>query len=279
MSIESDYLSIASKLGVSKQDKNRLSTYSAQLQLFNDDLRWGRVNPDVKELRIVYPAELRYKEWYKDYRRTSYNLKLGYSRIINKRNVVGVYPELTYQKGLLATPFHRVYFANGGLGVEQLPRERYKGAVAFRWNTFVKGNIILKNTLGLYSDNFGVSAFSIGNETAIKLSPIISVMPNVRFYSQQGSHYFNGYKQHNSQDQFFTSDYDFSTMQTYQAGIGFKYSSGEYLSKQFKFNTVLLRYSFYYRTNGLRAHIFTLAFRSELYPRKNKSKLKLEFNR
>ncbi len=279
MSIESDYLSISSKLGISKQGKNKLNTFSAQLQFFNDDLRWGRVNKHVKKLRLVYPAELRYQDWYEEYRRRSYNLKLGYSRIINKRNVVGLYPEIIYQKGLLATPFHRVYFADGQLGVEQLPNERFKGAVAARWNSFITGNVILKNSLGFYTDNFGVTAFSIGNETAFKISPIISLMPNVRFYSQQGSHYFKGYKEHNSRDEFFTSDYDYATIETYRAGLGFRYNPGDYLSKRFKFNSLLFRYSFYYRTNGLTAHIFTLAFRTTLDRNKDQRKLKLQFKR
>lgn len=276
MSIESDYLSVASKLGISKQDKNRLKTYSAQFQFFNDDLRWGRVNSYVKELRLVYPSELRYKKWYEEYKRQSYNLKLGYTQIINKRSIVGLYPELTYQNGLLATPFHRVYFINGGLGVEQLPSQRFKAAVALKWNSFVKGNLILKNAIGLYSDNFGVRSFSISNETAIKLTPIVTVMPNFRFYTQKGSDYFNGFNQHNNQEEFYTSDYDFATHKTYQAGMGVRYSPGNYLHKQFKFNTVMLRYSFYYRDNGLTAHILSVAFRSEFIPKNKKERRKLQ---
>lgn len=277
MSIESDYLSIASKIGISKQDSSKLRTYAAQFQYFNDDLRWGRVNAWIKELRLVYPSELRYQEWYNEYRRQSFNLKLGFSQIINKKNIVGIYPEFTYQKGLLATPFHRVYFADGGLGVEQLPGNRFKGALALKWNSFVKGNVILKNSFGLYADNFGVQAFSIANETVIKLSPIVSVLPNLRFYSQDGSPYFAGFNQHNSQETYFTSDYDFSTLSSYQAGMGMRYSPGDYLSKRFKFNSVLLRYSYYYRDNGLTAHIFSLAFRSEIVPLKKKRKLQIRF--
>lgn len=268
MSLESDYLSRGGNLGFAKQDKNKLRTVSAQFQYFNDDLRWGRITKTITEYKLVIPIELRHKEWYEDYIRRSYNLKLGISQIVNKRNILGVYPELTYQKGLLATPFHRVYFSDGSLGVEQLPYERYKGAVSFRLNTFVKGNIILKNSIGLYADDFGVLAFSVGNETAIKLSPIISILPNVRFYSQKGSPYFNGHKLHDSEEKYFTSDYDFSTLQTYKAGMGVRYSPSEYLGKRIKFNSVLIRYGFLYRSNGLTAHIISLAFQSEFFAKK-----------
>jgi len=68
---------------------------------------------------------------------------------------------------------------------------------------------------------------------------------------------------HNSNDIFYTSDFDLSNFQTYNAGIGLKYSPYKYLSRQMIFNSFLIRYNFMYRTNGLSAHIFSISFRTE----------------
>jgi hypothetical protein len=269
-SIESDYFSIASKIGLSKEDKKHLRSYSAQFQVFNDDLRWGRINIDYfRPVTLIYPSELRFKEWYNTTKRNSYNLKLGFTQVLNKRNVLGLFPEMAYQQGLLATPFHRIYFTDSTESVEQLPDKRFKGALALRLNSFVGGNIILKNTINGYADNFGIAAFSIENETALKLKPYLTLLPNARFYMQKASPYFAGYREHKSDEEFYTSDFDLSAFQTYNIGIGLKYSPFKYLGKKLAFNTSVFRYNYMYRSNNLSAHIFSLVLQTEYYKKKN----------
>jgi hypothetical protein len=263
-SIESDYFSIGTKIGLSKQDKKRLSTYSLFYNQFNDDLRWGRLDEGVwKAQKLIYPQELRYKEWFNFYKRNSYNLKLGYTRIINKRTIVGVFPEFTLQRGLLSTPFHRVYFNDGTIKVENLPTERLKNALGLKLNRFVKGNIILKNTLNGYTDNFGINAFSIENETALKLKSYLTLLVNARFYKQAGSNYFKKYQEHSITEQYYTSDYDLSKIETYTFGVGIKYSPYKYLKKNFKFNSFIFRYNYMQRSNLLAAHILSLSITTE----------------
>jgi hypothetical protein len=260
-SIESDYFSIASKLGFTKTDELNNRTYSFQFQMFNDDLRWGRLNPDHYEpVELVYPFELRSQEWYSEYRRNSYNLKLGLTQVINKRNIFGVFPELTYQKGLLATPFHRIYFADDMLAVENLPNQRYKGALALKLNSFVGGRFILRNTINGYVDNFGIQAIAIENETAIKLKPFLVLLPNFRFYAQNGTKYFAPYMEHQSGEEYYTSDYDLSKFETYNVGIGLKHTFHKNRGQVAR--TFILRYNFLYRTNDLKAHSFSLIFQS-----------------
>ena len=269
-SIESDYFSIGSKLGLVKEDKKKLRSYSVQLQVFNDDLRWGRLNPAYySPVKLIYPVELRYKEWYDGYRRNSYNLKLGFTQALNQRNIIGIFPEITYQEGLLATPFHRIYFSDGTEAVEQLPGKRWKGALALRLNTFAGGRVILKNIIDSYADNFGIFAFSVENETAVKLKHDITILPNIRFYTQTGSKYFADYGMHISSASYYTSNFDFSKMQTLNAGIGVKINPYKYLSKRMIFNGMVFRYNFFYRTNGLNAHIFSIAFQTE-FQKKNR---------
>lgn len=126
------------------------------------------MNPGSKPLQLIYPFELRTKEWYDTYKRDSYNIKIGFTRVLNKKNIIGLYPELTRQWGLLATPFHRIYFSDNSIAVENLPYERMKAAVALKVNSFVGGKTILKNALNLYSDNFGIVAVAVENENGLK---------------------------------------------------------------------------------------------------------------
>ena len=92
-SIESDYLSIGSKLGFFKKNKKKGQTYLLEFQMYNDDLRWGRLDDDEDgPVGLIYPSELRHKEWHLGFRRNSFNLKMGWTQIINQRNVLGIYP-------------------------------------------------------------------------------------------------------------------------------------------------------------------------------------------
>ena len=273
-SIESDYFSIGSKIGVLKENSKKLTQHSAEFQMFNDDLRWGRVTFGVlKPTTLVYPYELRFKEWYDTYRRNSFNLKLGYSKTINKRTIFGLYPLLAYQVGLLATPFHRIYFSNGTHAVEKLPNERFRISAAIKLNRFVGSRYITKTTINPYADNWGILAFSVENETAIKLNAIWTLLPNARFYMQKGSRYFAPYMAHESDALFYTSDYDLSSFQTYNAGIGVRFSPYVKMGKISQFNTVLLRYNFLYRTNGLSAHLLSLSLQLEWDKTKKEKKI------
>ncbi|MBK7173903.1 MAG: DUF3570 domain-containing protein [Bacteroidales bacterium] len=129
--MESDYLSVSGNLGISQSDEKHQREYALELQYHNDDLRWGRLNPDYRRpVRLVYPQELRYREWFTHYRRHSMSMNLGITQIINKRNTAGVYPEISLQRGLLSTPFHRVYFSNDSVVVEKLPHQRLGAAIA-----------------------------------------------------------------------------------------------------------------------------------------------------
>lgn len=272
-SIESDYFSLSGKVGVTKEDKNNNRSFSAQFQIFDDDLRWGRLNPDYyRPVKLIYPVELRYKEWYDEYKRYSCNLILGYTQILNSRNILGLFPGITCQTGLLATPFHRIYFQDGTEGVEQLPDERWKGSLALRLNSFVRGNLILKNTVNGYADNFGILGLSFEDEVAVRIGYVITLLPNARFYTQRGSGYFAGYGKHQNNETYFTSDFDLSSFKTCNIGIGFKYSPFSDITKKLLFNSLLFRYNFMYRTNRLFANIFSLSFRTEfLKPSKNRN--------
>jgi hypothetical protein len=104
-SIESDYFSLPVSISLKGASKNKMRDWLIESKCYFDDLRWGRLNPNYrKPVRLIYPSELRGNNWFENYKRQSYNLKLGLSQIVDKRNIIGIYPLLTLQNGLLATP-------------------------------------------------------------------------------------------------------------------------------------------------------------------------------
>lgn len=258
-SIESDYFSLPLNFALEKQSKDKSRTFGLDVQMFFDDLRWGRLNSDYYAPQfLIYPSELRYNDWFKTKKRQSYNLKTSLTQIINKRNTIGFFPELSIQTGLLSTPFHRVYFVDSTVTVEKLPDLRTKLSLGFKWNSFVGGRTVLRNSLGLYSDNFGILGVSVENETAIKCNSVLTITPNFRIYSQKGSRYFAPYRQHIQSEEYYTSDYDLSNFWTFKPGVGISYFPVKSIGKHMYWQELKIRYSFLYRTNQLQAHIISL---------------------
>ena len=258
VSFESAYFSIPVNFGISHTTKNKMRSYSLDLQMYFDDLRWGRKLNELKPVGLIYPVELRYKQWSDVYRRDSYTLKLGFSQVINKRFIVGLYPEVSYQQGLLATPYHRVYFTDGSERVENLPHERWKFSLGLRGNYFAGGRTILKNVISIYKDDFGILGVAFENETSVKISEKVSLSPFIRFYYQQGSPFFTPYGKHDPLATFYTSDYDLSDFSSLKAGLGFRYAPFSYMGRRSLFEELNLRYAYYYRSNVLMAHILSL---------------------
>lgn len=259
-SIESDYLSIPILASAEYTNPTKTRTYSFDFQAYFDDMRWGRLDPDYyRPVKLIYPVELRNRKWFDTYRRDSYNFKLGLTQIINPRLVLGIFPEISYQKGLLSTPFHRVYFKDNSLKVENLPQERYKFPLSIRLNYFMGSRTILKLNYGFYYDSFDILGNSLELEAAIKTSPQWTISPFFRFYNQSGSEYFNPYKQHEISAKFYTSDYDLASFQSYKAGVNLRYLPSAYVTKRISFDELNLRYGYYHRSNGLNAHMVTLA--------------------
>ena len=268
-SFESDYLAVPVTAGFLFTEKNKMRSYAFKLQTSFDDLRWGRLHPDFKRpTRLIYPWELRNTDWFDVYHRNSYNFKIGFTQVINKRNIIGIYPEMSYQEGLLSTPFHRVYFDNNKLKVEKLPNQRRKGILAIKLNSFVGGRLILKNEINFYKDNFQISAIAIENSTTIKLDKPISISPFFRVYIQKGSPYFAPYKEHSIEDVYYTSDYDMSTFEAYKIGVNLRYAPQKFLNKRFLFEEMQIRYAFLYRTDGLKAHVVGISFSSTYFGKK-----------
>jgi hypothetical protein len=257
-SIESDYTSRLAGLTFSHVDPQQLRELSLSFQAFFDDLRWGRLdNGHAQEL--IYPSELRYKEWFTRHNRNSFNLSLGYYRTINQRTALGIYPGIVYQTGLLSTTFHRVYFTDNSKRVESLPDKRLKFPIGAQLNTFVNSRWVLRSSYRFYADNFGISAHTINIESPVKLSFVWTLTPFIRLYSQTQADYFHPYGEHDIMQEFYTSDYDLSKFTSLKGGLAIKMNPlprrDAYRFREFEF-----RYAFYKRSDGMTAHTFTTFF-------------------
>lgn len=250
LSIESDYFSRAIGASVSHATSPSRE-FSASFQMFFDDLRWGRLD-NGKAQKLLYPVELRNKEWFTMHNRNSFNLALGWYETINTRMAIGFYPGITYQTGLLSTPFHRVYFTDKSLRVENLPDQRLKFPVGIQLNTFLGSRYILRSNYRFYWDNYGIASHSINMELAVKMSYALSLTPFVRLYEQTQANYFKPYSEHDVMQEFYTSDYDLSKFTSYKTGLGLRYTP---LSSRWR--ELEIRYAYYKRSDGLEAHMIT----------------------
>ena len=256
ISIESDYTSLGVGLSYQHVNLSQSREISLVVQTYFDDLRWGRLH-NGEPIKLIYPAELRNKEWFDHYKRTSYNIEFGLYQVVNQRMALGIYPGIAYQSGLLSTPFHRVYFNDDTKRVENLPESRLKFPVGVQLNTFLGGRWILRTYYRFYRDDFGIVANTFNAEASLKISPIFTLSTVFRWYTQTAADYFHPYKAHDISQAFYTSDYDLSAFQSFKPGIGFRYAPFS-RKLQRTFNALEMRYAFYARTDGLHAHMVTL---------------------
>ncbi|MCG8750327.1 DUF3570 domain-containing protein [Tenacibaculum finnmarkense] len=212
-----------------------------------------------------------FKGYDKDTRFT-YNVGATYGGNINSRLNASVTAEVIIQKGILNTPFHRVYF-NDGITQEQfkhvksekLPKSRVKKALGFRANYFVSNFLVTRLFYRWYTDDFGIKASSFEIETPIKLGDGFTLYPFYRFHTQTKSDYFEAYGAHNLDAEYYTSDYDLAKFTTNKYGVGMKFSPvngvlGFKINKkrEFQFKSLEFRLSRFKRSTGLEATSITL---------------------
>jgi hypothetical protein len=259
LSIESDYASLPLSFSITRTNPQKSREISASLNCFFDDLRWGRLSWDYrKPVKLIYPYELRYKEWFSIYGRNSYNLQLAYYRAINKKLQLAVYPEAVYQHGLLSTPYHRVFFNSREEKVENLPLNRWKFPLAVQLNSYLADHLILKLYYRYYIDNWGINAHTFQVDAPIEVGKHFTLTPLVRLYTQTASDYFRRYGEHSPDESFYTSDNDLSSFFSYKLGLGARFRPAKNIAKNYSFHEIELRYSFYHRSDELSAHIVSL---------------------
>ena len=252
-STEYDYFSMGANASFSQKTANRNGEFTGKAQVYLDNVS------------LIYPIELRSSipPGSGSAKRNSYSGTLQWTQIINRQLQLQLVGELVYQEGYLGLPFHRVYFTDNSVHVEQLPDRRLKIPLGMRASYFLGDKLIIRGWYRNYHDDWGIHSNAIQLETSWKLSPFFSVTPFYRFYQQQAADYFAPYQVHTSADIYYTSNYDLSAFVSNFFGTGIRMAPPSGVFHLIHFSSLELRYGHYTKTTGMHANILTLqtAFR------------------
>lgn len=253
---EFDYVSRGLGASITKTSKDNNREFTARLQAYLDT--WS----------VIYPVELRVITGRREHSgiqgyspRNSYNASFSLSQVVNTSFQVLLIAEPSYQSGLLATKYQRVFFTDGSEKTETLPGTRMKIPLGIRANYFIGDRFILRSFYRYYQDNWGLKAHTIDLEMPVKISAFASLSPFYRFYSQNGVDYFAPYARHAPTDTYFTSDYDLSRFTSHYYGAGIRLSPPRGVFGIQKVNSLELRYGHYQRSNGLQSNQVSLHLR------------------
>ena len=267
VSKEYDYLSfnILASWARSSRDGNRQLSVSGQAF--------------IDKITLITPAELRVggtrNKNYGSDNRQSFTLSVVYAQVLGKRLQASVSIEPVVQRGLLSTPFQRVYFydSNPALGTpgtlgtalaELLPRLRYKYPASVRLTYYATDLVQLRGFYRFYNDNFGIRAHTFELEVPVKASPFFTLYPFYRYHTQTAADYFAPYLAHSVTNEFYTSDYDLSAFSASKVGLGFRYAPlyglGRFKTpfghgRVTKFKSLDVRYGYYRQSTGLTANV------------------------
>lgn len=220
--------------------------------------------------------------------RNSYSASVGFSQVLTKKSQISIFFDILKQEGMLSTPYHRIYFADkanyyignasdipnyespNNLGVyrladdiERLPNSRFKFPIGMRWNYYISERLILRTYYRYYTDNWDLTAHTASIELPIKITDKFTVFPIYRYYTQTQSKYFAPFEKHLSTEQYYTSDYDLSTFNANQYGLGVSYTDLFTETKIWKFGlkNIDFRFNHYDRSDGLNSNIGTIGFK------------------
>ncbi|MGI4866220.1 MAG: DUF3570 domain-containing protein [Janthinobacterium lividum] len=266
VSKEYDYLSfnILASWARSSADGNRQLSVSGQAFL--------------DKITLITPAELRVggtrNHNYGSDNRQSFTLSVVYAQVLSKRLQASISIEPVVQRGLLSTPFQRVYFFDsnptlgtpGALGTalaEVLPRLRVKYPASLRLTYYATDLVQLRGFYRFYTDNFGIRAHTFELETPLKVTPFFTLYPFYRYHTQTAADYFAPYLAHSVTDEYYTSDYDLAAFSANKVGLGFRYAplyglgrfKTPFHQRVAKFKSLDLRYGYYRQSTGLTANV------------------------
>ncbi|MDB5232951.1 MAG: hypothetical protein JWN76_3756 [Chitinophagaceae bacterium] len=251
-STEFDYQSFGANISFAKKTNDKNGEFSAKAQGYLD------------KVSLIYPIELRTiapgrgENNYATTSRKTFSGSLSWSQIINKQFQLMLEGEVVYQQGYLGLPFHRVYFKDNSVHVENLPSTRLKIPLGLRANYFIGDKFILRAWLRNYHDDWGINSNALQLETVFKVTPFLSLTPFYRFYKQSAVDYFAPYLAHTAAETFYTSNYDLSQFSSDFYGVGFRIAPPGGVLKMQHLNALELRYGHYQKTTDMNANIISL---------------------
>ncbi len=267
---EFDYQSFGGNFIFGKKFRNNNSEFSGKIQAY------------VDQLKLVYPSELiplsaasssgggghddddddddnhGSESKYPTKLRNTISSSLTYSHIVNKNIQLAFTADAIFQKGYLGLPFHRVYFSDNSVAVENLPTSRFKLPLSVRGSFFIGDRFIIRGFYRFYYDTWNLKSNTINIETPIKITPFISISPFYRFYQQNSIDYFAAYKQHLTTEQYYTSNYDLGKFNSHFVGVGFRFAPPNGIFKLKHFNMIEVRYGYYRKNISFDAHVVSL---------------------
>jgi len=191
--------------------------------------------------------------------RNTFTGSLSYAQIINKNFQASLMLDVVSQSGYLGLPFHRVYFTDGTVHVENLPSSRMKIPVGFRLNYFAGDNIVFRTYFRYYQDDWGIHSQTADIEIPIKLSSFFSVSPYYRYYTQSASKYFAEYAKHTAADQYYSSNYSLSKLTSQMMGVGIHLSPPDGVMRT-HISSMDIRYGHYTQSTDLNSSIISFDF-------------------
>jgi hypothetical protein len=262
---EYNYQSLGGDFHFSKKTTDKNGEFTARLQGYFD------------HVKLIYPSELipqstttvvtsasvsgeGHKANIPSSPRTTLSASLSYSQMLNSRFQIMFLSDVVTQQGYLGLPFHRVYFANRDTAVvEKLPSSRFKLPLGLRANYFLGDNIILRSYYRYYLDNWGVRSNTVGLEVTYKVTPFFSVSPFYRYYNQSAAKYFAPYGVHTPEEQYYTSNYEYSKFQSSFFGVGFRIAPPNGVFGWQGLHEMEIRYGHYTQTTDLVSDVISLS--------------------
>ena len=261
---EYNYQSLGADVHFSQKTADKNGEFTAKVQAYFD------------QVKMIYPSEFipqststvvtsasgtgeGHKANIPSSPRNTYSASLGYSQVINSRMQVMFLVDGVAQNGYLGLPFHRVYFNTGKDTIEHLPSSRFKLPLGVRLNYFLGDNIILRSYYRYYIDSWGVKSNTAGLETAIKVTPFLSISPFYRYYDQTAAKYFAPYEAHSPTDEYYTSNYEYAQFHANFYGVGFRVAPPKGVFGWQNLHDLELRYGHYSQTTDLVSNVVSLS--------------------
>ena len=295
---EYDYTSVGLGGGITKLFNNKNSELTVKGNVYLD--QWRPIYPiEFRELSSLRPYiydqngnhSTAYTNQFSPWTssgRNSYAASFSFSQILTKKSQMSVFFDILQQEGKLSTPYQRMYFAdranyyvgdpqyipvyettaNNGVyqladDIERLPNSRFKIPIGMRWHYYINEKIVVRTYYRYYWDNWDITAHTASIELPYKITDKFTIFPMYRYYTQQQSKYFAPFEKHLSTEQYYTSDYDLSTFNANQYGLGITYTDifGKAKILSMAIKNIDFRFNHYQRSDGLDSNIVTMGLK------------------
>lgn len=191
--------------------------------------------------------------------RNTFTASFSFAQVINTRLQASVMLDVVGQSGYLGLPFHRVYFQDGSVNVENLPSTRFKLPLGFRLNYFVGDQVVIRTYYRYYQDDWGITSHTADLEIPFKVSPFFSISGFYRYYTQTASKYFGAYGTHTAADQYYSSNYSLSELTSHFMGAGVHMSPPKGIMNS-HLSSLDIRYGHYTQSTDLYSNIISFDF-------------------